>query len=391
MDMPEEPELGLGGGRGRRAIPLIAAALAVIVVASLLYLRSSVPASSTAPEPPVPTPIPHLSGSYSASFDFIDASRGWALLVGYGESHRLSIFGTTDGAAHWRRLFDAGVPSDFDSFRFGNSYIHFFDSLRGFAWAGSLYRTVDGGKTWIAVSPPGAGPYLTMVSAMQGWALPLLDGADGGLLTTSDGGSTWTHVPSRLPPALLVDEVGTAGELAFRADGVGWLGSSQKTAKAYVTADGGASWREVAFAATPGAQVYTTGVRLLPGGGVLVVVYTPGGPEVARASFDGGASWRQVLFPPPPALITDLSFVDASHWWAARFGFLFKTDDGGRTWTQVPRADLPEGWSVQQAHVIDSQHAWWTMVATSDSREIALMTTSDGGRTWRAVGVPAPA
>jgi hypothetical protein len=48
--------------RARRAIPLIAAAITLVVVASLIYIRAGKPVSNLAPPEPTPSPIPRLSG-----------------------------------------------------------------------------------------------------------------------------------------------------------------------------------------------------------------------------------------------------------------------------------------------------------------------------------------
>src|SRR5437867_1819019 len=85
--------------RAQRAVLLIAAALTAIVLAGVLYLRAVGPASTGVP---TPTAIPMMSGPYSATYDFITPSSGWALVLDYGKfsttlSTRFWIFKTTDG------------------------------------------------------------------------------------------------------------------------------------------------------------------------------------------------------------------------------------------------------------------------------------------------------
>lgn len=366
--------------RARRAIPLIAAALTALVVTSVLFLRV-VPTPST-----TPTPIPRLVGTYSPTFDFVDPVHGWALVVDYGPNQRFWIFATTDGAMRWRRQF-TGVGEE-GEYRY---YIHFFDLRHGFAYAGTLYRTGDGGATWQAVSTPSDGPYFTFATATRGWFMPAVRAVPPHLYATYDGGVTWTAVPAPLPPSTTVDAAGSAAELAFRSDGEGWMGASLESPQVYLTMDGGLSWRAIPLP-TPeaGFAIYTTVVRLLPGGAVLAIVGSPGGFLGGYVSGNRGASWGRVEPLPQPEWLADASFLDSANWWVSRYGFLYKTSNSGQNWTRVPVRSLPSGWNIGPIHVIDAKHGWWTMVETTDSRDSALMMTSDGGSSWRAVAMPTP-
>jgi photosystem II stability/assembly factor-like uncharacterized protein len=364
--------------RRRRAVWLIAAAITAVVVTSLLYLRSEVrPVAVTTT--PAPTPVSRLVGDYTPAFDFVDPNHGWAIVVDYGPQHRCWIFSTNDRAAHWH-LQTARTAAG------GYAYIRFFDLRHGFAYAGSLYRTADGGATWIDVQLPADTPYFAFANASSGWML-----ADQ-LYATTDGGTTWTAVDSPLPAGVTVDPSG-AGELAFRTDGEGWLGAMLPDPVVYVTRDAARTWQAISLPSSqPGFESYTTQVRLAPDGGVLALVASPGGFLGGYYSDDLGATWRLVDAPlPQPEWLADVSFLDAAHWWVARYGFLYKTSDAGVSWTRVLVDALPEGWNVGPVHVIDVDHGWWTMIATDDSRDNALMTTSDGGASWRAVNMPRPA
>jgi photosystem II stability/assembly factor-like uncharacterized protein len=354
-------------GRAQRALALIAVAVAAVVLTSLLYLRRE-------PQPVAVSElaVPRLVGSYAPSFFFLDPTHGWALVGDYGPEQRFWIFVTTDGAAHWSRQFTQTAEG-------GQTYLRFFDLQHGFAYAGSLYRTADGGATWQSVRTPEApNPYFTFVSATKGWQLGRQ------LYTTDDGGDTWKAVDHSPPP-------GTTGDLAFRADGEGWLGTALAEPSVWLTRNGGMGWDAIPL---PNSQVgfesYTTAIRLLPGDAVLAIVGSPNGAVEGWYSDDRGASWRQVDPLPQPEWLAEATFLDSTNWWASRFGFLYKTADAGRNWTRVSVQPLPEGWNIGPVHAIDAQHGWWSMTATTDSRDSALMMTSDGGTSWRAVAMPTP-
>src|SRR6266566_5104043 len=365
--MDEEPRLS---NRARRALPLIAAALSAIVVAGLLYLNANV----RSPQAPAATaPIAIMSGPYWATYDFLNPSIGWALVLDYSSySTSLRIYSTTDGAGHWQLQYTGQAEG-------GRIYIHFFDRHHGFAYAGILYRTADAGAHWEQIDPPGR--FFTFASPMRGWSLGF---AEHGYATV-DGGTTWTPV-ANLPPSAFLDPYGETVSTNFRDTGEGWLGAGNlESPLVYQTLDGAATWRAFAipFPSAPNGTHYLTRVAVAPGGQVVVLVNDESALLGAFSSDALGKSWQALR--PPPALSTfaDLSFVDATHWIAMRSGFVYKTADAGATWGRIEVEGLPYDWRYLEARAIDATHAWWAMVGTAKSMDSALAMTSDGGLHWK--------
>jgi photosystem II stability/assembly factor-like uncharacterized protein len=380
--MTEDPG---SSGRARRAVPLIAASIAVIVVAGVFYIGSVVPSPTATPRPPH---IPVMSGPYTATYDFLTPSLGWALVLDYGHfsttlSTNFWVFKTTDGATNWQQQYKGSAQG-------GQTYLHFFDGQHGFAYAGFSYRTEDGGDHWQTVEVPGSTPYVTFASPTLGWAESSEVGSQR-LYVTRDAGLTWTLLPSKRPAASVLQIQSSA----FRESGEGWLGAgSFADPTVYQTVDGGASWRTITTplpSAVASGPSYETSVKLVPGGGVLVLV----SDETARllgafSSSDRGGSWREVAFPVAVKTPDVLSLVDATHWWLLQAGQLYKTTDAGITWVHASPVGLPDGWSLQAARAIDAQHAWWSMVSSASSTLSALAVTKDGGSHWITVNVPQP-
>ncbi|HEY0831089.1 MAG TPA: hypothetical protein VGE99_08095 [Candidatus Dormibacteraeota bacterium] len=385
-------ETGLDA-RARRAIPLIAAALTVIVVAGLLYLRATAPPAPVTGAPPVPT----LDGRYSAGYDFISPSIGWAIVLQQG-APTFWIYRTTDGAHSWKKLFGGTLAQA------QPPAVKFFDEDHGVFYAGALYRTEDGGGHWSAISLPGATSDFAFASPTRGWAIVFDSSQADHLYSTSDGGLFWHRIDSPLPAGATVWGRGVPMSLDFRPSGEGWLGavdSSRPTA--YSTVDGGASWNRVAVPIPPahgappagkgGLLAYNTFVALVPGHGVIAMVSDSFGATGAFASSDLGRSWSAISMPPSPAQIGDISFVDARRWWASRYGVIFQTSDAGLTWTEVRQVapDLLGDWTSGSAHVIDANHAWLVMTSSNRRNPVtALEMTSDGGVHWKAVNPPVP-
>jgi photosystem II stability/assembly factor-like uncharacterized protein len=175
-----------------------------------------------------------------------------------------------------------------------------------------------------------------------GWRL-----TGSALEITRDAGATWTN---RTPATVQADLI----RAVFFVDALhGWLvisagtGRDAATLLAYRTTNGGRSWGSARVAA----------------------------PSMDFASAPAGSAW--------------IDFIDARHGWievqlatSANFSWadLFRTDDGGRTWSAV---ESPAAGEIAFATRRDG----WLAGGVADSR---LFSTHDGGRTWSAAALPLP-
>jgi hypothetical protein len=158
-----------------------------------------------------------------ASVDFVDGSHGWAV----GSRHLLV---TTDGGSHW-----AALPEPCPEIR----QVHFVSPQVGFAIAGGidlfgtasplaplrrgvLLTTSDGGRTWHRATAPADAQSVCFGSPKKGWL-----GADGGLFRTADGGRTWQPTSARVRsrnlnyPALMTVQCAGADSAWAQAIGPG--------------------------------------------------------------------------------------------------------------------------------------------------------------------------
>lgn len=76
---------------------------------------------------------------------------------------------------------------------------------------------------------------------------------------------------------------------------------------------------------------------------------------------------------------------------------LYKSSDGGQTWTQISIQQMPVG--ADSFHFFDSQHAWvqvsTALIDIQDPEQVrryasTLLFTSDGGLHWVKVNSPQP-
>jgi photosystem II stability/assembly factor-like uncharacterized protein len=414
-----------------RSTALIAASLVAIVATAVFYVDPQV--MSLARHTAVAAPQAARAYRISA-IAFVEPSVGW-VVADYSDGD-FAVLHTDDGGVTWTRQLSGR--------QLGRAhYLKFFDSAVGVlgevGTTAHLYRTVDGGNTWMSLSIPGAkGSVLSwsFVDSEYGWALvggtALAFPLPAYLYRTEDGGHTWRALGT---PAPSPDQV---FEASFTYLTTGWLSSANVGPYVYMTGDFGETWRRVALPAPPGGwpsggtflvAVHPTAaggvtatvvffptlqgrkgtgakirdfppltVRAYDGGKPVTYFYaTPVGSVVTTsvagavppnqtelATRDNGATWSPVVAPPSAGAV---GYLDSSDWWWVGAGEWASTRDGGATWT------APAGIDVQQPlpgslEIVDRLHGWLIGMLRSHS---VLETTTDGGRHWRLVTVsPTP-
>ena len=293
---------------------------------------------------------------------------------------------TLDGGDTWTTVWSRR--------RAGLEHIAFADRRHGLAigWIGErpiAVRTHDGGATWRLERPrlPRGGAHAllglepTLVDADFGYAVA--DPAAfmfGSPRQTTDGGRTWRR--ARLPDD--VDFVGRSlayGVGRFRRDGCSGI---------WKTTDGGRRWRLLRCSAVPLYSVdFVDAERGFVGGG-HALVEEHGPSQLVLRTTDGGKTWRRIYIDrlggfrhgvsPPVKLL----FTDAMHGWARTgackccpsgscAGEVMTTADGGRTWRR-------NGWAVRLA-AGGARTA--LRIPRCDDECGVLWRTRDGARTWQ--------
>ena len=230
----------------------------------------------------------------------------------------------------------------------------------------------------------------------------------GGVWKTQDGGTYWENVSdgffntSAIGAIAIADSdpnvvyVGT-GEPCIRSDVSHGDG-------VYKSTDGGKTWHHLGLDDTR----HIARIRVHPRNPDLVYVAALGhafGPNDQRGVFrstDGGREWEQILFRSEKAGAIDLSMdpnnpriIYAAVWeglctpWSLTSGGpdsgLYKTTDGGDTWTELTRnPGMPQGIQGRIGVAVSParQDRVWAIVEAEDG---ALLRSDDGGATWKRV------
>ncbi|MCX6363350.1 MAG: YCF48-related protein [Actinobacteria bacterium] len=206
--------------------------------------------------------------------------------------------------------------------------------------------------------------------AAHGW----IAGQAGYVLSTSDGGATWTK--SRVLPSVNGEMDHVVAIDPDTACAVGASSQVQHPSVVMRTSDGGSSWQ---------TQRKQAGSKAIELDGVDFVDAEHGwacglgaqsGKGVVLATSDGGATWgRQTT--PQSAWLTQICFVDLEHGWASADHSVVRTTDGGATWTKVTVIRGPDK-DIEDVYFVDATHGW----AVGNSGTISA--TTDGGATWAA-------
>ena len=268
------------------------------------------------------------------------------------------------------------------------------------AWAsgqqGTVIRTIDGGRTWMAGTVAGAATLdlraIAAISARTAFAMSIGDSSR--IFRTTDGGRTWSLQFVSTRKGSFLDAI------RFWDARHGIAVSDPVDGKFLVvtTKDGGDTWQETPAAGMPPAL---PNEGAFAASGSCLVVHGPGdawfvtgGALVARVfhSTDSGRHWTVSDSPIRAASasqgIFSVAFRDAMHgvigggdYSKAALGGrnVAVTHDGGRSWTVVDSAASPQGFRSAVEFVPGTRGRELVAVGINGTDR-----SHDGGLTWAA-------
>src|SRR6266567_994430 len=343
----------------------------------LLILAVLLPGCASAPSPlgttghpsaaPRPETLP-LAGPVRSrvalqSLRMLTPRIGWAVAVDKN-GFPLAVVRTTDGGREWRTAGPPGLRGQpLRAAFYGAREAWVTWSSPGSRGWPVTYRTTDGGRTWartgsIPIAAIGASAP-DMVTGQLGWVtagLGIAAGSSGiAILRTVDGGARWrlveltTGTGGQAPGAIPFGcDKGNAAVFSSPEDGALWAtdmpGPPARPAAAYLTRDGGRTWRPVRL---PGHRVplltpdFVDGQRGFVIGGRLTQGLRPPKDVRLYATADGGATWTSRSASPLLGQAT-LDFVTPAVGFATVISYgplrsyLLQTRNGGAAWTSVP-------------------------------------------------------
>jgi photosystem II stability/assembly factor-like uncharacterized protein len=264
------------------------------------------------------------------------------------------------------------------------------------------------GYRWRNIGPDRGGRSIA-VSGVKGRPNEAYFGAvGGGLWKTTDGGETWAPVTDGQIRSASVGAVAVAEsnpDIVFIGMGESCIrGNIMPGDGVYKSTDGGKTWTHVGFAESDAISK----IRIHPTNPDIVFVASFGKYSVPSSergvykSTDGGRTWRRVLYRDDKTGAVDIAIdrnnpnvIYAALWEAYRKEYqmssggpgsgLFKSTDGGETWTEITRnPGLPAG-LVGKIGIAVSGANSNRLYALVENADGGLFRSDDAGATWTLV------
>jgi photosystem II stability/assembly factor-like uncharacterized protein len=274
--------------------------------------------------------------------------------------------------------------------------------------AAGVNATLFESLRWRSIGPARGG---RSIAAAGSTARPLeyyFGATGGGVWKTTDGGLTWRPVSDTFFKTSSVGAIAVAasnpdvvyagmGEVALRGNIIQGDG-------VYKSSDGGKSWTSSGLEKTMAIgriRIHPTN----PDVAFVAALGDPYGPSQERGIFktsDGGKSWKRVLFRDDKTGAVDLSMdakqpdvLYAGLWEVSRTPHslssggpgsgLFKSTDGGDTWTELTRnAGLPKPiWGKVGVSVSGADPS--RVYALIEAADGGVFLSDDAGATWKRI------
>ncbi|HSR50333.1 MAG TPA: glycosyl hydrolase [Acidobacteriota bacterium] len=292
-----------------------------------------------------------------------------------------------------------GVPSQRGTFYFGTT-------------GGGVWKTLDGGDSWRnvsdgffksgsigAVAVADSDPNVVYVGTGEAPFRGVMSSSGDGVYKSTDAGQTWTHIgldKTRQISAIRIHPR-DPNVVYVAAQGSPWGDSEVRGI--YRSQDGGGTWEKVLYvderSGASDLSIDPTNPRILYAAfwdhrrKPWRVISGGPGSSIHKSS-DGGDTWKQLSKGLPEEMGkigVAVSPARPQRVWAiieADEGGLFRSDDGGQSWTRVNRERVLRARAWYYTHVFADPVDEETVYVLN----APLMKSVDGGKTFKRIEVP---
>jgi len=277
---------------------------------------------------------------------------------------------TPTGIRNWQSLPGTRENGSFIDVDFANSSVGYISGIGGL-----IVKTSDGGQTFSKL-PSGTTEDLYGIHCLNS-QIVLTAGNGGTILRSIDGGSSWTPIAS-----------GTSYNLRniyFYNTTIGYITGGNGTL--LKTTDGGLSWNPINPGTTDGLYgIYFTDMN---------TGYVSGLNGLILKTTDGGSTWtsQKSGISVGPIILESIFFTDSTHGIiAGGIGnpsftpnpVILKTSDAGAHWTPIPCPNVNDFYvKVKFADA----NTGYIVGGYIEQNTGTLLKTTDGGSTWTNVSI----
>lgn len=343
-------------------------------------------------ETPLPAAVeaPLIDSPSILNIEMLNETDGWG--VTEEEIVRTNDGGVTWFNVTPANLADAGYLVFTDFFDATHAWVQFPD-MNKYPNGGKLYRTTDGGITWESFTTPFSGGSLHFIDPTNGWMMADLGVGAGSMAVsvfqTSDGGKTWQRVYTNDPNLAGAGDTlplgGIKNLILPLNDDTAWVGGvvyAPGETYLFRTDDAGKTWFNIKLVLPEDIAQSELSIQelifLSPTEGLLALrVSSETSQVVVYSTSDGGNTWTQLpvefngygILETPSA--SEMIFYTADQFYV--------TKDAGKTIQQIS-PEIKFGDSVIDMSFANSQTGW--VITAGASNEMTLYKTTDGGATW---------
>lgn len=302
------------------------------------------------------------SNTYSTTevIDFINSNDGYLA----GEDG--ALVATHDGG----KTFE---PAAFDT-REGNSIFSlcFLSKDTGFSAGllGRIMKTTDAGKTWTSYSPTYLPvTNLVFIDSVHSYAM-----TSRSIYKTSDKWKTWDLLP--LTTGVQYASQSNFEQFHFSSPDTGFVTTSFPP-RIHHTDDGGKTWDTASI--TPGDLDWISNLQFTDRetGFMSIVTSSGGGKGYMVKTENGGSTWNTVASATDVNIFKHIKYLNKDTAYANSYYQLYRTTDGGKTWTIVFTTDY---FYELTDFDFTSTHRGFVADGNGD-----IVITNDGGITWSGI------
>lgn len=232
----------------------------------------------------------------------------------------LSISKVTN-AQTWAPIFTPGAPTTGTTTLSSTSLddFSFFDDNNGIVSLGyGFYLTTDGGATW---SPEkDVSPYPQFRGVHYSSAQNIFLGGGPSVFKSTNNGATFS-IQATTSPVLTINDIKVVGSLGIAVD---------EYCKAAYSNDAGNTWSVISNSLLCGNLSSMDLVDIIDANTAII------GRSRLFKTTNGGVTWTSVITPTVPGSgVTAVDFISGTEGFVIKNSKMYKTSDGGSTWTDI--------------------------------------------------------